>query len=67
MNALVGSLILSGGEKVTIRFSDGRTENVVYVETVGYTNYFKMENGRELRLSNHFMDMKDISVALRKE
>ena len=67
MNTLVGDLILSGGEKVTIRFSDGRKENGTYVETVGYTNYFKMENGREIRLSNHFMDMKDISVSLRKE
>ena len=67
MNTLVGDLILSGGEKVTIRFSDGRKENFTYVETVGYTNYFKAENGRELRLSNHFMDMKDITVSLCKE
>ena len=67
MNTLVGNLILSGGENVTIRFSDGRKENAVYVETVGYTNYFRMENGREIRLSNHFMDMKDISVSLRKD
>ena len=63
---LVGKLILHGGEKVLIRFSSGDTEKAVYKETIGYTNYFVCENGRELKLSNHFMDMKDITVSLDK-
>ena len=66
MDNLVGKLILHGGEKVMIRFSNGSAEKAVYKETIGYTNYFVCENGRELRLSNHFMDMKDITVMLDK-
>ena len=49
-----------------IRFSNGSTEKAVYKETIGYTNYFVCEGGRELKLSNHFMDMKDITVKLDK-
>lgn len=62
MDSLVGSLILSGGEKVVITFSNGNTEHAVYIETIGYTHYFHTPNGKEIRLSNHFMDMKDITV-----
>ncbi|MGI6716696.1 MAG: hypothetical protein ACOX3X_05800 [Eubacteriales bacterium] len=67
MDCLVGNLILSGGEKVVIIFSDGRKENAVYKDTYGYTHRFVLDNGNEMKLSNHFMKMRDISVSLRKE
>ena len=67
MDSLVCKLILSGGEKVVITYSNGRKINAVYKETYGYTHCFTAEDGREIKLSNHFMDMKDISVNLRKE
>ncbi|MDD4125682.1 MAG: hypothetical protein PHW77_08180 [Eubacteriales bacterium] len=66
MDSLVCKLILSGGERVVITFSDGRKENAVYEETYGYTHCFILGDGRRLKLSNHFMNMKDINVSLIK-
>ncbi|NCU27061.1 hypothetical protein EOM86_10140 [Candidatus Nomurabacteria bacterium] len=67
MDSLVCKLILSGGEKVVITFSDGRKLKAVYKETYGYTHCFSVEGGGELKLSNHFMDMKDINVKLNSD
>lgn len=66
MDSLVCSLILSGGEKVVITYSNGSKVKAVYKETYGYTHCFVTDDGRELKLSNHFMEMKDISVTLNK-
>ncbi len=67
MDCLVGKLVLSGGEKVVITFGDGRKINAVYKSTYGYTHCFDIAGGGELKLSNHFMDMKDIEVSLKKD
>lgn len=40
MNFLVGSLVLSGGERVVIVWSDGRRTEAVYQDTFGYTHVF---------------------------
>lgn len=66
MNYLVGKLILGGGEHVVITFSDGSKVKGVYMDTYGYNHLFKLDNGKELKLSNHFMHLKDIDVALDK-
>ncbi len=64
MNYLVGTLVLSGGENVLITFSDGSKARGTYVDTYGYNHLFKLENGKETRLSNHFMHLKGITVEL---
>ncbi|NLN55396.1 MAG: hypothetical protein GX148_03740 [Clostridiales bacterium] len=67
MDSLVGNLILSGGERVVITFSDGKKEAATYKETYGYTHRFVLDKGGELKLSNHFMKMKDITLVLKKD
>ena len=48
MNFLVGSLVLSGGERVVIVWSDGRRTEAVYQDTFGYTHVFVPQGeGRE--------------------
>ena len=41
MNFLVGSLVLSGGERIIIVWSDGRRTEAVYQDTFGYTHVFR--------------------------
>jgi len=62
MDSLVGSVVLSGGEKVIIKYSDGHTVKATYMETYGYTHRFETDDGREIRLANRFMDLRDIKV-----
>ena len=63
MNFLVGSLVLSGGERVVIVWSDGRRTEAVYQDTFGYTHVFVPQGeGREIRLSNRFMRQKGIRI-----
>jgi hypothetical protein len=63
MNFLVGSLVLSGGERVVIVWSDGRRTEAVYQDTFGYTHVFLPQGeGREIRLSNRFMRQKGIRI-----
>ena len=64
MSRLVGSLVLDGGETVIIRWSDGTETEAKYIETYGYTNLFDAD-GKEIRLSNHFMRMKGIKISLK--
>lgn len=60
---LVGSLVLSGGERVVIVWSDGRRTEAVYQDTFGYTHVFLPQGeGREIRLSNRFMRQKGIRI-----
>ena len=61
MNYLVGGLVLDADDKprVRIRFSDGRE---LTATTFGYNHTFRTDAGGELRLSNHFMHLKDIRV-----
>lgn len=62
-NFLVGSLVLSGGERVVIVWSDGRRTEAVYQDTFGYTHVFLPQGeGREIRLSNRFMRQKGIRI-----
>ncbi len=67
MNYLVGTLVLSGGESVVITFDDGTKVRGVYMDTFGYNHVFKLKNGKEMKLSNHFMSLKGIKVALDDE
>ena len=63
MNFLVGSLVLSGGERIIIVWSDGRRTEAVYQDTFGYTHVFRpVYEGREIRLSNRFMRQKGIRI-----
>ena len=63
MNFLVVSLVLSGGERVVIVWSDGRRTEAVYQDTFGYTHVFVPQGeGREIRLSNRFMRQKGIRI-----
>ncbi len=64
MNYLVGGLVLDADDKprVRIRFSDGREVTATYIGTFGYNHTFRTDAGGELRLSNHFMHLKDIRV-----
>lgn len=63
INFLVGSLVLSGGERVVIVWSDGRRTEAVYQDTFGYTHVFVPQGeGREIRLSNRFMRQKGIRI-----
>lgn len=64
MSRLVGPLVLEGGETVIIRWSDGTETEAKYLETYGYTNLFDA-NGKEIRLSNHFMRLKGIKISLK--
>ena len=50
MNFLVGDLVLSGGEKVTVIWGDGRRTDAVYLDTFGYMHVFSaLSDGREIR------------------
>ncbi|MEG2003613.1 MAG: hypothetical protein RR057_03335 [Clostridia bacterium] len=64
MTYLVGDLVLSGGEKVGIEYSDGSKSEAVYVDSFGYNHIFKTQNGKEIKLSNHFMHLKGIKIFL---
>ena len=58
MSCLVGTLVLNGGEKVVITFDDGRKLKGIYIETYGYNHIFRLSNGNDMKLSNHFMHLK---------
>ncbi len=64
MNRLVGGLVLDADDKprVRIKFSDGGEVTATYIGTFGYSHTFRTDAGKELRLSNHFMRLKDIRV-----
>lgn len=62
MSCLVGTLVLNGGEKVVITFDDGRKLKGIYIETYGYNHIFRLSNGNDMKLSNHFMHLKGIRV-----
>ena len=63
MNFLVGDLVLSGGEKVTVIWSDGRRTDAVYLDTFGYMHVFSaLSDGREIRHQNRFMRQKGIKI-----
>ena len=66
MNYLVGPLVLDTEQKprVRITFSDGKQIEAVYTDTFGYNHSFYTDQGKEIRLSNHFMHLKDIRVEL---
>ncbi|MCH5184140.1 MAG: hypothetical protein J1E00_08195 [Oscillospiraceae bacterium] len=66
MNYLVGTLVLDTEQKprVRITFSDGRQIEAVYTDTFGYNHSFYTDEGREIRLSNHFMHLKGIRIEL---
>lgn len=66
MDRLVGKLILSGGEKVMLTFSDGRKITAVYQTTFGNTHVFALSGGGEIKLSNRFMQKDDIEIRLVK-
>lgn len=64
MNYLVGTLVLDSGknQRVRIRFEGGKTIEAVYADTFGYNHSFYTDEGREIRLSNHFMHLKGIRI-----
>lgn len=64
MSYLVGDVVLDSGDKVIIRWSDRTETKAVYKETVGYSHFFdpSENDGKEIRLSNHFMRLKGIYV-----
>ena len=64
MNYLVGTLVLDSktNQRVRITFSDGKQIEAVYEDTYGYNHSFYTDSGKEIRLSNHFMHLKGISV-----
>lgn len=66
MNYLVGTLVLDGDCKTRVRitFSDGKQIEAVYTDTFGYNHSFYTDEGREIRLSNHFMHLKGIRIEL---
>lgn len=67
MSCLVGTLVLNGGENVVITFDDGRKLKGTYIETCGYNHIFRLSNGNDMKLSNHFMHLKGIRVETDKE
>lgn len=66
MNYLVGTLVLDTDRKprVRITFADGRQIEAVYTDTFGYNHSFYTDQGKEIRLSNHFMHLKGIRIEL---
>ena len=64
MNYLVGTLVLDSktNQRVRITFSDGKQIEAVYEDTYGYNHSFYTDEGREIRLSNHFMHLKGIKI-----
>ena len=66
MNFLVGDLTLDYEKKPRVRltFEDGHTLDATYTDTHGYNHLFLLDNGKTIRLSNYFMHLKGIRVAL---
>ena len=62
MKYLVCETVMESGQKVIITWSDGSTSKAVYNDTYGYNHMFTDENGKQVRLSNHFMHLKGITV-----
>ncbi|MDL2287265.1 hypothetical protein LJB90_01705 [Eubacteriales bacterium OttesenSCG-928-G02] len=64
MNNYVYKYVLSGGEKLIIIWSDKTETEAEYIKTIGYNHYFKTLQGKEIKLSNHFMRLKAIKINL---
>lgn len=64
MSYLVGECVLDSGDKVYIRWTDGTETHAVYKDTYGYNHFFEAipNDGKEIRLSNHFMRLKGIYI-----
>jgi len=64
MSYLVGELVLDSGDSVVIRWPDRTETTAIYKDTIGYSHYFDSldEEGKEIRLTNHFMRLKGIYV-----
>ncbi|MBR4950669.1 MAG: hypothetical protein IKU23_03975 [Clostridia bacterium] len=69
MSYLVGELVLDSGDRVVIRWPDKTETPAVYKDTIGYSHYFdsEQEEGKEIRLTNHFMRLKGIYVRKNEE
>ncbi len=69
MSYLVGEEVLDSGDRVIITWTD-RTETLAeYKNTYGYTHIFEPINpqGKEIKLSNHFMRLKGIYIRRAEE
>lgn len=69
MNFLVGDYTLDYEKRprVRITFEDGHSLDATYCDTHGYNHLFLLDNGKTLRLSNHFMHLKGIRLKVLEE
>ena len=66
MRRLIGNAILDIGEKAIIVWPDGRSEEAEYIDTFGNDHILKSESGKDIRLTNRYIDLKGITVTKKK-